>query len=62
MTSKRVGSELHGLIDAQSEACETIHWLDMSHACGYIDETSHQHYKNLTYEIQRMIEKIIFRH
>jgi len=47
------------LIDAQSEACETIHWLDMSHACEYIDETSHRHYKNLTYEIQRMIEKII---
>ncbi len=47
------------LIDAQSEACETVHWLDMSYKCRYIDEASHQHYKNLTYEIQRMIEKII---
>lgn len=47
------------LIDSQSEACETIHWLDMAASLKYIDQ---EMYKNLiadTSEIQRMLQSMI---
>ena len=47
------------LIDAQSEACETIHWLDESQAMGYIEKEKLDELTELTLEVQRMLESII---
>jgi four helix bundle protein len=47
------------LIDAQSEACETIHWLDESQALGYIEKVKQNELTELTLEVQRMLESII---
>jgi four helix bundle protein len=47
------------LTDSQSEACETIHWIDTSKACEYIDATKQKKLTDLTLEIQRMIEGMI---
>ncbi len=47
------------LTDSQSEACETIHWLDVSFACKYIKDKKHHELTELTLEIQRMLESMI---
>lgn len=47
------------LTDAQSEACETIHWLDVSIDCKYIAKEKHQELTDLTLEVQRMLESMI---
>jgi four helix bundle protein len=47
------------LIDSQSEACETIHWLDVSLAANYIGKEKNQELTDLTLEIQRMLESMI---
>jgi four helix bundle protein len=47
------------LIDSQSEACETIHWLDVSLASKYIEKEKHAELNDLTLEIQRMLESMI---
>ena len=47
------------LVDAQSEACETIHWLDISLASNYIPNEKHTDLKEFTLEIQRMLETMI---
>ena len=47
------------LVDAQSEACETIHWLDTSLACDYITNDKHSELNESTLEIQRMLESMI---
>ena len=47
------------LIDAQSEACETIHWLDESQALGYIEKVKQNELTELTLEVQKMLESII---
>jgi len=39
------------LIDAQSEACETIHWIDVAFAAKYIDATKHKELIELTLEV-----------
>lgn len=47
------------LIDAQSEACETIHWLDESGSLKYFDEEIHAALTEKTMEIQRMLQSMI---
>jgi four helix bundle protein len=47
------------LIDSQSEACETIHWLDESLALEYISQKDHQELLDLNLEIQRMLDAMI---
>jgi len=47
------------LTDSQSEACETIHWLDVSLSCNYITKEKHQDLTDLTLEVQRMLESMI---
>lgn len=47
------------LIDSQSEACETIHWLDESVALQYITPDQHHELIEITLEIQRMLESMI---
>ena len=47
------------LVDSQSEACETIHWLDVSLASNYIQKEMHTELNELTLEIQRMLESMI---
>ncbi|MEE4176716.1 MAG: four helix bundle protein [Bacteroides sp.] len=47
------------LIDAQSEACETIHWLDEVLALDYIAQEDHQELMALDLEIQRMLDAMI---
>ncbi|MHC1776964.1 MAG: four helix bundle protein [Lentimicrobium sp.] len=47
------------LIDAQSEACETTHWLDESLTLHYINDTEHKELSELNLEIQRMLESMI---
>ena len=56
---KYVKSFVAKLIDAQSEACETIHWLDTSLTCEYIDKNKHNELTNLTLENQRMLESML---
>lgn len=46
-------------INSQSKACETIHWIDTSKACDYIDKSKQHELTELTLEVQRMIESII---
>lgn len=47
------------LIDAQAEACETIHWLDISLNCKYISQEINEKLVAQTLEIQRMLESMI---
>ena len=47
------------LIDAQSEACETIHWLDEALALDYIAQEDHQELMALDLEIHRMLDALI---
>lgn len=47
------------LIDSQSEACETTHWLDESFTLQYINDTEHKELSELNLEIQRMLESMI---
>jgi four helix bundle protein len=47
------------LTDSQSEACETIYWLDTSLSCKYISNEKHQELIELTLEVQRMLESMI---
>lgn len=47
------------LIDAQSESCETIHWLDESIALKYFDQEKHHELTEKTLEIQRMLQSMI---
>jgi four helix bundle protein len=47
------------LIDSQSEACETTHWLDESLILKYITEGEHQELIDLNLEIQKMLESMI---
>lgn len=47
------------LTDSQSEACETIHWLDISLSSEYISKEKHQEIVDLTLEVQRMLESMI---
>ena len=47
------------LIDSQSEACETTHWLDESVILKYITEGEHQELIDLNLEIQKMLESMI---
>ena len=47
------------LIDSQSEACETIHWLDMAVSLNYIDKETHKGLTAGTSEIQRMLWSMI---
>ena len=47
------------LTDSQSEACETIHWLDVSLESKYITDIEHQRLFNLTIEVQKMLESMI---
>ncbi len=47
------------LIDAQSEACETIHWLDESVTLSYIEKEKHQELIEMSLEIQRMLHSMI---
>jgi len=56
---KYVKSFVAKLIDAQSEACETTHWLHTSLTCEYIDKKKHNELTNLTLENQRMLESMI---
>jgi four helix bundle protein len=56
---KYVKSFVAKLIDSQSEACETIHWLDVSFKSGYIADNDHKRMTELTLEIQRMLQSMI---
>ena len=56
---KYVKSFVAKLIDSQAEACETIHWLDVSLAAEYIIESKHNELIELTHEVQRMLESMI---
>jgi four helix bundle protein len=47
------------LTDSQSEACETIHWLDIALASEYIIAKKHNELVELTLEVQRMLESMI---
>ena len=47
------------LIDAQSAACETIHWLDEIQALGHIEKSKQKELTELTLEVQRILESII---
>jgi four helix bundle protein len=47
------------LTDSQSEACETIHWLDIALASEYIKKEKYSELVELTLEIQRMLESMI---
>ena len=47
------------LIDSQGEACETLHWLDVSLAANYITKEKHTELNNLCIEIQKMLESMI---
>lgn len=47
------------LIDSQGEACETLHWLDVSLAANYISKEKHIELNNLCLEVQKMLESMI---
>jgi four helix bundle protein len=47
------------LIDSQSEACETCHWLDQSIALNYINTEQHKELTGLLKEIQKMLNAMI---
>ena len=47
------------LIDAQSEADETIHWLDISLDCEYIEKEKHHELIEKVKEVQRMLSSMI---
>ena len=43
------------LSDSDAEQAETQHWLDTSHACGYISENEHQDLIGRCKEVGRML-------
>ena len=47
------------LTDAQSEACETIRWLDEAVTLNYMKKENHQELTDLTLEVQKMLESMI---
>ena len=47
------------LIDSQGEACETLHWLDVSLAANYITKEKHTELNSLCLEVQKMLESMI---
>lgn len=47
------------LIDAQAEACETIHWLDEALALEYLAKEEHQELISMDLELQRMLDAMI---
>ena len=47
------------LIDAQSEGCETIHWLDQSLMYKYINKNQHTKCTELLNEVQKMLTSMI---
>jgi len=47
------------LIDAQSESCETLHWLETAMDCKYINKESFIEMEELNMEIQRMLDSMI---
>ena len=47
------------LIDAQSEACETIRWLDEAVTLKYVGKEKYDELTELTLEVQKMLESMI---
>ena len=47
------------LIDAQSESCETVHWLEVAAECNYMENKLLDELCELLSEIQRMIESMV---
>ncbi len=47
------------LIDALSESCETLHWLETAMDCKYINSEALNEMEDLNSEIQRMLESMI---
>ena len=43
------------LSDSHAEEYETEVWLDYSRACGYIDETKHEHFMEDYDEVRKML-------
>jgi len=56
---KYIKSFVSKLIDAQSESCETLHWMETSLDCKYLSNESYEKLKALNSEIQRMLESMI---
>ena len=47
------------LVDSQSEADETVYWLDIAMACDYMDKNKHQELIEKINEVQRMLTSMI---
>jgi len=47
------------LTDAQSEACETAHWLDVALSCNYIGKDEYNMLNDIIIEIQKMLDSMI---
>lgn len=56
---KYIKAFISKLIDAQSEGCETIHWLDIAEECGYVSSAKNEEVINIALEVQRLVEGII---
>lgn len=56
---KYIKSFVSKLVDAQSEGCETIHWIDIAHECNYIEKSDYIELSSLAMEVQRILEGII---
>ena len=56
---KYIKSFTSKLIDAQSESCETFHWLEIALECNYINKSDFDPLAELITEVQKMLESMI---